>query len=66
MVALTRLAYQFAREIGEEALCDIEKFAMLLKTKSREVVKSVPFLSMFVTTLTQEGFTRSSSWWSTC
>ena len=53
VVALTRLAYQFAREIGEEALCDIERaVAMLLKTKSREVVKSVlAFLSMFVTTL---------------
>ena len=39
--------------MGEEALCDIERaVAMLLKTKSREVVKSVlAFLSMFVTTL---------------
>ncbi|QDZ25086.1 NUC173 domain-containing protein [Chloropicon primus] len=53
IVALTRLVYQYSDEIGPEVVMDVENaVSMLLKTKSREVVKSVlAFLSMYVTTI---------------
>lgn len=53
VLALTRLVYQFSDTVGPEVVTDVERaVSMLLRTKSREVVKSVlAFLSMYVTTL---------------
>ena len=53
IVALTRLVYQFSDVVGVDVMTDVEQaVSSLLKTKSREVVKSVlGFLNMYVTTL---------------
>ena len=50
VIALTRLVFQFSHQLGPDVVSDVQKAtSSLLRTKSREVVKSVlGFLSMYV------------------